>query len=238
MTKKINSISDVQITDKVVIKEKFCDDDRIVDIGVVVKKTKSQITVKCGDENIRYRFDKYGSMSPIRKSGGFGYPRHDRFSFSRIELLEENDEVKAIEDVIKKIKNDVKQAKELENKRQEEARIAKEAKHIKEVNEFWDSEGWEIYAHRKEMTMGGVNVIVLERVFGNGRGKVAIVHVSMKNDSLYPDKSYIEVQRGGMEIRNGSGNETYISFWSGSSYRLYGQDWHKELVYNELANLY
>lgn len=236
MTKKINSLSDVQITDKVVIKEKFCDDDRIVDIGVVAKKTKSQITVKCGDENIRYRFNKYGSMSPIHKSGGFGYPRHDRFSFSRIELLEENDEVKAIEDVIKKIKSDAKQAAELERKRDEEARLAKEAKHIKEVNEFWDSEGWEIYAQRKLMTMGGVNVIVLERVLADGRGKVAIVNASIpiSND----DKQYVEVQRGGMEIRNSSNNSPYISFWSGGSYRLYGQEWYKELVYNELANLY
>jgi hypothetical protein len=129
--------------------------------------------------------------------------------------------------------------RETEAQRQEEL---KQQKRQEAITAFWYKEGREIWSRRREVTIAGIPLILLERpaherVEQNGKtlvfaqdAKAALLHITP--DLLDPSKVLIE--RGGIVACSVSQNRFRPSFWSGSTYTLPAKGYEQELVYNEL----
>ena len=228
--------------------------------GVVVKTTKTMITVRLADTASEVKF-KFSRWVP----GMNEYVRHSCTGqegpyFQYLEAVSlSDDEFPQIRERISKYRQAKKEAreKELEEKRRKEEEAAQ--KKARKTEEIWQSFGMEMwYARQTVKIPGDVEMIILSRegtperkdetgsiVACEQPGKVVMFSVTEEIDLFESARAEhplsvkrLRINRGGIEVRKNSlhtEEEKMIpSFWCGSSYTIdVSDEWMKELIYNE-----
>lgn len=235
--------------------------DETLAVGPVVKVNTASFDVKAqvGANQTVLRFKANETFNQFRADK---YDREVRkyLNYSEAYILEAEDSPTKQQAEADEKWNEVKKDEADRRQAKEDERLEAQRKHLEEVETFWRTEGEAIWRNRREMTVGGIKLVVLERMLTHDPNskweqdrfaKVAMISMTERVDDFEAGMAEREnrepkhtwhIERGGIEVRKGyfadlAGEKVkYPSFWSRSSYELPIVGFEKELVYNEVGN--